>query len=91
MTLSPTAAGLAAEVATAVGLDEDRRLRALDQLQLLGTGLLGGTREALDEVDAILVAHPAPDDFLTHVRALAAASGPLDDVTAVAVRRSGTP
>ncbi len=65
-----------------------------DTLFVFSDGLfdvLGGTREALDQVDALVGAHPGPQDLLVHVRALAAASGPLDDVTAVAVRRCAAP
>ncbi|MGR6966487.1 PP2C family protein-serine/threonine phosphatase [Geodermatophilus sp. URMC 61] len=49
--------------------------------------VLGGTHEALAEVTRLLEAHPEPDDLLRAVRALASAAAPLDDVTAVAVRR----
>jgi phosphoserine phosphatase RsbU/P len=53
--------------------------------------VLGGTHEALGEVDRLLEAHPEPDDLLRAVRALASAAAPLDDVTAVAVRRVPRP
>jgi sigma-B regulation protein RsbU (phosphoserine phosphatase) len=49
--------------------------------------VLGGTQEALGAVARLLEAHPEPDDLLRAVRALASAAAPLDDVTAVAVRR----
>ena len=50
--------------------------------------VLGGTHEALGEVARLIEAHPEPDDLLRAVRALASAAAPLDDVTAVAVRRA---
>jgi sigma-B regulation protein RsbU (phosphoserine phosphatase) len=49
--------------------------------------VLGGTREALDHVARLLRAHPDPDDLLDQVRGLTAVATPLDDVTAVALRR----
>jgi serine phosphatase RsbU (regulator of sigma subunit) len=53
--------------------------------------VLGGTHEALGEVARLLEDHPAPDDLLRAVHALASAAAPLDDVTAVAVRRQPRP
>jgi hypothetical protein len=61
-----------------------------DTLLVFSDGLfdvLGGTREALDHVARLVRAHPRPDDLLDRVRGLTAAAAPLDDVTAVAVRR----
>ncbi len=49
--------------------------------------VLGGTHEALGEIARLLEDHPEPDDLLRAVHALASAAAPLDDVTAVAVRR----
>ena len=85
----------------AVDPGESRRLAALDQLQILGSAreerfdrltrlaqrVLGGTREALDHVALLLRAHPDPDDLLDQVRGLTAVATPVDDVTAVALRR----
>ncbi|MGY1716544.1 PP2C family protein-serine/threonine phosphatase [Geodermatophilus sp. SYSU D01106] len=65
-----------------------------DTLLVFSDGLfdvLGGTREALDAVARLVRAHPDPDDLLDQVRGLTAAATPLDDVTAVALRRLATP
>ncbi|MGY1705227.1 PP2C family protein-serine/threonine phosphatase [Geodermatophilus sp. SYSU D00697] len=65
-----------------------------DSLLCFSDGLLdvlGGTHEALGEVGRLLEDHPEPDDLLRAVRALASAAAPLDDVTAVAVRRQAAP
>jgi hypothetical protein len=80
-----------------LGIDADQRwtehelvLEPGDTLFSFSDGLfdvLGGTHEALGEVARLLEAHPEPDDLLRAVRALASAAAPLDDVTAVAVRR----
>jgi serine phosphatase RsbU (regulator of sigma subunit) len=80
-----------------LGIDADQSwaehelmLEPGDTLLSFSDGLfdvLGGTHEALGEVARLLEAHPEPDDLLRAVRALASAAAPLDDVTAVAVRR----
>ena len=65
-----------------------------DTLLVFSDGLfdvLGGTREALDHVARLVSAHPRPDDLLDRVRGLTAAAAPLDDVTAVALRRLAAP
>ncbi|MGY1781498.1 PP2C family protein-serine/threonine phosphatase [Geodermatophilus sp. SYSU D01036] len=65
-----------------------------DTLLVFSDGLfdvLGGTREALDHVARLLRAHPDPEDLLDQVRALTAAAAPLDDVTAIALRRAEAP
>jgi hypothetical protein len=64
-----------------------------DTLLVFSDGLfdvLGGTREALDHVARLVGAHPDPDDLLQQIRTLTAVATPLDDVTAVALRRLGT-
>jgi serine phosphatase RsbU (regulator of sigma subunit) len=65
-----------------------------DTLLVFSDGLfdvLGGTREALDAIARLLRGHPDPDDLLARVQGLTAAATPLDDVTAVALRRLATP
>jgi sigma-B regulation protein RsbU (phosphoserine phosphatase) len=53
--------------------------------------VLGGTWEALDEVAHLLETHPGPEDLVHAVGLLAGSAAPLDDVTAVAVRRDPRP
>ncbi|WP_369256471.1 PP2C family protein-serine/threonine phosphatase [Geodermatophilus amargosae] len=64
-----------------------------DTLLVFSDGLfdvLGGTREALEHVARLVRAHPDPETLLDQVRGLTAAARPLDDVTAIALRRLAT-
>jgi serine phosphatase RsbU (regulator of sigma subunit) len=68
-------------------------LRPGDQLLCFSDGLfdlLGGTMESIAAIADLVHAHPRPDDLMRHIGRLASGTTPFDDVTALAVLRTGT-